>query len=67
MNATYDVARAAGQDAGNARMRKAGRTAWSRADYNESVRVFERLYQPRPRFIFDRDMASGNVILRRVE
>jgi hypothetical protein len=40
----YELAMAAGKDAANARMRKAGRTAWNRADYNESVRVFYRLY-----------------------
>lgn len=41
---TYALAMAAGQDAANERMRKAGRKTWNRADYNESVRVFNSLY-----------------------
>ena len=41
---TYDIAMAAARDAGNARMRKAGRTAWNRGDYNEMVRTFNRLW-----------------------
>lgn len=35
--------RASAQDAASARMRKAGRTAWSRTDYNEAVRTLNRL------------------------
>lgn len=41
---TRELARAAGQDAANRKMRKGGRTSWSRADYNEAVRVFSRLW-----------------------
>jgi hypothetical protein len=41
---TREFARAASMDAANARMRKAGRVAWSRADFNEAVRVFNRLW-----------------------
>jgi hypothetical protein len=37
----YDLAMAIGRDAGNRSMRKAGRTAWSREDYNASVDAFE--------------------------
>ena len=29
----------------NERMRKAGRTAWSRGDYNEAVRTFNKLWK----------------------
>ena len=39
---TYDLAMAIGKDAANRRMRKAGRTTWNLADYNESVRAFYR-------------------------
>jgi hypothetical protein len=38
------TARAAGQDAGNRAMRTAGRSRWSRADYNAAVREFNRLH-----------------------
>ena len=41
---TYEIAHAASTDAANARMRKAGRTKWSAGDYNEAVRVFNRLW-----------------------
>jgi hypothetical protein len=41
---TYELAMAAGKDAANLRMRKAGRTVWNRADYNESVRTFNRFW-----------------------
>jgi len=33
------IARSAGEDAANRRMRKAGRRGWSRADYNHAVSV----------------------------
>jgi hypothetical protein len=33
------LARAAGEDAANRRMRKAGRTAWSEADHGHAIRV----------------------------
>jgi hypothetical protein len=36
---TPEMARAAGRDAANARMRAAGRTEWNRADYNQACRV----------------------------
>ncbi len=42
MNITH-VARAAGQDLANARMRKAGRTSWNKADYAAAVREFNRV------------------------
>lgn len=32
------------QDAGNFNMKKAGRTRWSREDYNFAVTVSDRLY-----------------------
>jgi hypothetical protein len=35
------LARCAGEDAANRRMRKAGRKAWSEADYDHAVRVTE--------------------------
>lgn len=41
---TYKLAMAAGRDAANRRMRKAGRTKWTRGDYNEAARTFARLY-----------------------
>jgi hypothetical protein len=41
---TYSLAMAAGQDAANRQMRKAGRKKWSRDDYNEAVRKFNALY-----------------------
>jgi hypothetical protein len=37
------IARAAGEDAANRRMRKAGRRRWSRADYNCAVSVMNDL------------------------
>jgi hypothetical protein len=40
----YKLAMAGAGDAANARMRKAGRTKWNRADWNHMVREFERLY-----------------------
>ena len=41
---TYELAHAAGLDAGNRAMRKAGRTAWSDADYNVAAAEFNRLW-----------------------
>lgn len=41
---TQSLAYAAGKDEGNRSMRKAGRTAWNRDDYNAAVREFNRLY-----------------------
>lgn len=43
MRMTIAIARAAAQDAGNARMFKAGRTSWNSADYNHAARVMTRL------------------------
>lgn len=43
MNITYEIAQAAGTDKANHRMRKAGRKAWNRADYNAAVREMNRL------------------------
>ena len=40
---TYELAMAAGRDAANRRMRNAGRTKWSRGDYNQAVKVFNYL------------------------
>jgi hypothetical protein len=40
---TPEMARAAGRDAANVRMRAAGRTAWNRADYNTACRVTAKL------------------------
>lgn len=39
------LAQAAGMDAGNRTMRKAGRKAWSKADYNASCREWLRVYR----------------------
>jgi hypothetical protein len=40
---TPEMARAAGRDAANARMRATGRTEWNRADYNTACRVTAKL------------------------
>jgi hypothetical protein len=40
---TYEIAHAAGQDAGNRSMRKAGRTSWDREDFNIAAKEFSRL------------------------
>lgn len=40
---TYHLAMAAGQDAANRQMRKAGRTAWSEEDYNLAAATTGRL------------------------
>ncbi len=37
------LARCAGEDAANRRMRKAGRKAWSAGDHEDAVRVTEKL------------------------
>jgi hypothetical protein len=37
------IARAAGADAANRRMRKAGRCRWSRGDYNHGADVMSRV------------------------
>lgn len=43
MTATYRIAIAAGRDAANKQMAKAGRTKWARADYKLACETFERL------------------------
>jgi histone H3/H4 len=40
---TEQIARAIAKDAANARMRKAGRVTWNRADYNLACRILNRL------------------------
>lgn len=40
---TYEIARAAGMDAGNASMRKNGRAKWNLADWNAAARVMGSL------------------------
>jgi len=40
---TPQIAYAAGQDAGNRSMRKAGRTKWNRTDYNAAAHETNRL------------------------
>lgn len=40
---TLPLCYAAGRDAGNRSMRKAGRTAWNEDDYNAAAEVFARL------------------------
>ena len=40
---TFDLAHAAGMDAGNRSMRKAGRAHWSEDDYNAAVKETNRL------------------------
>jgi hypothetical protein len=40
---TKELAFASGADAGNARMRKAGRSKWNREDYNHACDVQNRL------------------------
>jgi hypothetical protein len=44
---TYDLAMAAGADAANRRMRKAGRSKWSRGDFAAACAEFDRLYGAR--------------------
>lgn len=43
MQVTYHLAMAAGRDAANRRAEQAGRTSWSRADYNHAAKVVEQL------------------------
>ena len=40
---TYEIAHAAGWDAGNRSMKKAGRKKWSREDFNAAVKETNRL------------------------
>ena len=44
MGATYKIAMAAGQDAANRHMKKAGRTAWDESDYAVACETFEKVY-----------------------
>ena len=44
---TYDLAMAAGRDEADRSMKAAGRSRWSREDYNHAVRTFARLYPQR--------------------
>src|SRR5205814_1205502 len=39
---TYDIAMAAGRDAGNRHARKAGRELWNRSDFNHAAKVFNK-------------------------
>lgn len=39
-----ELARAAGQDAANRRMRSEGRTAWNVEDYNLATETMDRLF-----------------------
>lgn len=40
----YKIAMAASLDAGNRSCKKAGRKKWSREDWNEAVKAFEKIY-----------------------
>ena len=42
-NEAVQLARCAGEDAANRRMRKAGRKAWSASDHEHATRLTERL------------------------
>ena len=44
---SYKLAHAAGTDAGNRSMRRAGRRKWNDRDYAAAVKEFERIW-PRP-------------------
>ena len=55
---TQDIIYAAGHDAGNRSMRKAGRTAWSEDDLSACVREERRLlriWKPELAALMDRD------------
>jgi hypothetical protein len=43
MQVTYKLAMAAGWDAANRRMQKAGRTSWNRADYGHAADTVRKL------------------------
>jgi hypothetical protein len=43
MNITYKIAMAAGQDAGNRSMQKAGRKAWNADDFAAAAEVTRKL------------------------
>ncbi len=44
---TYEIAMAAGRDAGNRSMRAAGRAAWNEDDYDVAARLVARLITKR--------------------
>lgn len=45
IESAYDIAHAAGWDAGNESMEKAGRTTWNEEDQREAVRVFNSVIE----------------------
>lgn len=45
---TYEIAMAAGRDAGNGSMREGSRTAWSVEDWDAACETFERLWPQVP-------------------
>lgn len=48
IEATYEIAHKASQDAGNRNMRAAGRSKWNEDDWNVAAAEFERLFvEPR--------------------
>ncbi len=47
MDRAHEVASSAGKDVATRRMRKAGRTKWSREDYNAAVAEYNRVH-PEP-------------------
>jgi hypothetical protein len=55
---TRKLAWAAATDAGNRRMREAGRTKWSQGDYNAAVREFNRLWPLERDFERTREQAA---------
>ena len=44
----YQIAMAAGQDAGDRSMREAGRTSWNDEDWNAACSTMLACYQPTP-------------------
>lgn len=46
MKLTYELAMAAGRDAANRNMRKAGRSVWNEDDYNVAIDTYTRLMVP---------------------
>jgi hypothetical protein len=49
MKTTYELAMAAGRDAGNRSMREGRRTKWAVKDWNADCETFERLYGTKAR------------------
>lgn len=62
---TYQIAHAAGMDAGNASMAKNGRAAWNEDDYNECERVTNSLLDmistPGDLRIYNRPRPDGTI------